>query len=162
MAQDNLISISFTAAELTAIDNALATIRTTLAGKVINLTPEERKHYGKINIKRENWITRIRASILQDPTAKPSFLDLAEYDKDINARNAIQPRLNQIKAITHALEDTAMLISTDLYDNSLAVYGNVRELAKRNVPGMTAIYDDLKKQFPGKTGHKLGNVPVVK
>jgi len=47
-----------------------------------------------------------------------------------------------------------------LYDNSLAVYGNVKEMAKRNEPGITPIYDDLKAQFPGPGPKKTGPVPA--
>jgi hypothetical protein len=159
MALDNNISIEFTAADIAAIDNALTAIEAALAGKVVNLTPLDRKTFGKINNKRENWVTKVRNYITQLPTIKPSYLDLPEHDKDIDARNVIMPRLNRIVAINRSMEDTAMLISSDLYHNSLGVYGNVKEMSKRNVPGITPIYHDLKDQFPGGKGHKTGNVP---
>ena len=159
MAQDNLISIELTPAELTALDGALTTIETTLNGKVVNLTAEDRRQYGKINNKRENWVTKVRNYLTQRPSIKPNSLNLAEHDKDLAARTAILPRLNRILAIKDALQDTAMLISSDLYDNSLAVYGIVKEQAKRNEPGITPIYDDLKAQFPGR-GPAPGPVPA--
>ena len=43
MALDNLISIEFTQLELDDISTALTSISNILAGKVINLTPEERQ-----------------------------------------------------------------------------------------------------------------------
>ena len=159
MAQDNLISIEFNAADLGGLDSALTTIETILNGKVVNLTAEERKQYGKINNKRENWVTKVRNYITQKPEIKPLSLDLLEHDKDLAARTAIFPRLNRILAIKDALQDTTMLISSDLYDNSLAVYGNVKEMAKRNVPGITPIFDDLKAQFPGPGPKAPGPVP---
>lgn len=159
MAQDNLISIEFNAAELAALDAGLTSIETILNGKVVNLTAEERKQYGKINNKRENWVTKVRNYITQKPEIKPSSLDLLEHDKDLAARTAIFPRLNRILAIKDALQDTTMLLSSDLYDNSLSVYGNVKEMAKRNVPGITPIFDDLKTQFPGPGPKATGPVP---
>ena len=43
MAIDNLISVEFTEQELTRLGNALNEIAQVFSGKVINLTPEERK-----------------------------------------------------------------------------------------------------------------------
>ena len=48
MALDNLLSVSFTSEELTKITTAIEQINTVLSGKVVNLTPEERKQYGSI------------------------------------------------------------------------------------------------------------------
>jgi len=160
MAQDNLISIEFTAQELSDWDGALTTIETILNGKVVNLTAEQRKQYGKINNKRENWVTKVRNYITQRADIKPNSLNLVEHDKDLSARTAIFPRMNRTLSITDALTDTVKLISSDLYDNSLAVYGNVKEMAKRNEPGITPIYDDLKAQFPGPGPKKTGPVPA--
>ena len=159
MALDNNISIEFTAAQIAAIDTALTSIENALAGKVVNLTPTDRKQFGKINNKRENWVTKVRNYISQMPDIKPSYLNLGEHDKDIAARNALMPRLNRMAAIKRSMEDTAMLLSSDLYNNSLGVYGNVKEMSKRNVPGITPIYQDLKEQFPGSGSHSIGNVP---
>ncbi len=159
MALDNNISIAFTAAQLATMDTALTNLEAALAGKVVNLTVEQRKIYGKINNKRENWIDKVREYSTQMPAIIPSYLNIAEHDKDIVARKAIMPRLNRLESIRRSMEDTAMLLGADLYNNSLGIYGNVKEMSKRNVPGITPIHLDLKEQFPGAGGHKIGDVP---
>ncbi|OJX30970.1 MAG: hypothetical protein BGO86_00825 [Chryseobacterium sp. 36-9] len=44
MALENLISVEFTNAELTKLDDAISMIESVLLGKTINLTPEQRQH----------------------------------------------------------------------------------------------------------------------
>ncbi|CEN50089.1 conserved hypothetical protein [Capnocytophaga canimorsus] len=47
MAFENLVSITFTQQELNTLDEALKNIENVLKGKMQNLTPEERRQYGK-------------------------------------------------------------------------------------------------------------------
>ena len=61
MAIDNMISVEFTEQELTRLGNALNEIAQLLSGKVINLTPEERKQYGSIADKNKIFIDKCKA-----------------------------------------------------------------------------------------------------
>ena len=48
MALENLISVSFTEEELIQLDSHLLGIRQILTGKTVNLTPDQRRQYGRI------------------------------------------------------------------------------------------------------------------
>jgi hypothetical protein len=148
MALDNLISIQFTAAELLIIDNALTAIEGVFAGKVVNLTPEQRQQYGRIGNNTENWIVKVKGYMDGNPTLIPNYIDKAEHDKDYASRKDIQPRLNRLTSVFEALDDTQKLMSSDLWHNSIAFYRNLKIASQQNVPGSTAIYNDLKTQFP--------------
>ncbi len=153
MALENLISVQFTPAELTAIDAALTAIEGALAGKTINLTPEERQQHGRIGNKTENWIEKVKGYMDGNPALVPAYIDKAEHDKDYATRKDIAPLLNRLNGIFEQLDDTQKLISSDLYTNSIAFYRNLKISSEQNVPGSTAIYNDLKAQFP-RTGKK--------
>ncbi|MBK5283858.1 MAG: hypothetical protein JJE25_00510 [Bacteroidia bacterium] len=150
MALENLISIAFTPAELAAIDGALTVIETTIAGKVVNLTPEERQQYGRIGNRTENWIDKVKGYMDANPTLVPPYIDTIEHKKDFEARKSMTPRLNRITSVFEMLDDTQKLISSDLWTNSIDFYRNVKIASQQNVPGSTAIYQDLKAQFPGR------------
>ena len=152
MALDNLISVAFTPAELAAIDGALTTIETTLAGKVINLTPEERRRYASISSEIAQWVQKCRGYMNQVPSIVPGYIDLPELDADMQARRDLMPRLRRATSILESIDDTALLLGSDVYTNCLAFYRAVREAAKSNVPGSTSIYQDLAAQFPGRPG----------
>lgn len=150
MALENLISITFTAAELTAIDNAVAAIEAALAGKVVNLTPEERQQYGRVSNRTENWIDKVMGYMDANPALVPGYIDRMEHRKDYDVRKLIATRLNRLASVFESLDDTQKLISSDLWTNSIAFYRNVKIASQQNVPGSTAIYNDLKAQFPGR------------
>lgn len=149
MALDNLISVSFTPAELAALDTALSSMETTIQGKVINLEPHERIRYASVSSEMANWVQKCRGYMSQLPSVVPGYIDLAELDADMQARRDIGSRLRRAKAILESLDDTHLLLGSDVLTNCLAFYRSVREAAKANVPGSTGIYQDLAQQFPG-------------
>jgi hypothetical protein len=61
------------------------------------------------------------------------------------------------------MQDTNLLLGTDLYNNLTAFYRSLREASKSNAPGASSIYKDLKQQFPGGGGHggEGGNEPIA-
>jgi hypothetical protein len=54
------------------------------------------------------------------------------------------------------MEDTLMLAGSDCYVASLSIYSSAKLAAKNNVPGATAIVQDLVQRFPRRT--KKGQV----
>ncbi|OED43220.1 hypothetical protein AB832_02670 [Flavobacteriaceae bacterium (ex Bugula neritina AB1)] len=151
MAIDNLISTSFTAEEVEAINQALTTIETTIHGKVINLTPEERQLYGKLGNRTENWVKKVTGYMDQKPELVPFYLNKTEFDKDVKVREEILPVLRRITSVVESLEDTSKLLSTDIYNAAIAYYRNIKLISQQNVPGTSNIYKDLADQFPGRS-----------
>ncbi|MEW6026099.1 MAG: hypothetical protein AB1599_02225 [Planctomycetota bacterium] len=150
MALDNLISVSLTPQELAAIDGALTTIETTLQGKVINLTPDERIRYASISTEMRPWIRKCRDYMNQLPSIVPGYINLTELDADMKARRDIETRLNRAKAAVESMDDTYLLLGSDVLTNCLAFYRSVKAAAQANVPGSTGVYQDLAQQFPGR------------
>ena len=60
------------------------------------------------------------------------------------------PCLRQLAPLCEGLQDTVSLAYTDVYMADLAFHHNVKQAAKRGVPGSDTIYDDLKQRFPGR------------
>jgi hypothetical protein len=48
------------------------------------------------------------------------------------------------------MDDTLMILSSDIYHSCIAYYRNVKLEADQNVNGAKTIYDDLSAQFPGR------------
>ena len=147
MAIDNLISVEFTDQELTKLGNALNEIAQVFSGKVINLTPEERKQYGSIGDKNKIFVDKCKAYMEQDPTTVPNTLDKHEFDKDYKARQQMEEPLKKLSRITEMLMDTKILLDFDNYNGSLSYYRYVKFLATQNTPGITSIYEDLRQHF---------------
>jgi hypothetical protein len=150
MALDNLISLVLSTEDVTKIDDSLAAIEAVIAGKVIALQPEERSQYGRVAESTQVWISKINDYMLSKPDTVPAFINVGEFGKDLAARMSIMPRIARLNAIVNGLEDTAILLGTDLYNAAIAYYRNVKLLTKQNVPGAKLIYEDLSLKFPGK------------
>ena len=147
MAIDNLISVEFTDQELTKLGNALNEIAQLLSGKVINLTPEERKQYGSIGDKNKIFVDKCKAYMEQNIDTLPKTIDKHEFDKDYKARQQIEEPLRKLLQLAEMLSDTKILLDFDNYNGSLSYYRYVKFLATQNTPGITSIYEDLRQHF---------------
>ena len=147
MALENLISVAFTEAELTQLDQAISSIETVLQGKTINLTPEQRQQYGSIAEQNKLFVNKAKSYMEQYPQFVPLFLDKAEYDRDYAARQQLESRMQRLSSVTEQLSDTKILLDFDNYHNSITFYRNMKYLSGENVPGTNVIYDDMKQFF---------------
>ena len=147
----NKISIELTAAEEATLNTSLAAIRTILTPKCINLTPDGRKEFGSVGDERVAWILKVKGYMLQYPQIIPFFVDAVEHEKDNKAFVDLTPYLQQLAELTDMVSDSKLLVGYDLWQNSLSVYNYVALLAQQqNIPGITPLYEDLKKEFPGR------------
>ncbi|MCA6067501.1 hypothetical protein JI747_009955 [Chryseobacterium sp. RG1] len=147
MALENLISISFSEAELTQLDQAITSIETILQGKTINLDAEQRQQYGSIAEQNKLFVNKAKSYMEQYPQFVPTFLDKAEYDRDYAARQQLESRMQRLSSVTEQLLDTKTLLDFDNYHNSLTFYRNMKYLSRENMPGTNVIYDDMKQFF---------------
>lgn len=150
MASDNRISLEITAAQKTAIVDAVMALKAALNGITINLTADEKQSLPRIGDNTLAFDEKCAAYMASRPDLVPSFLDTAEMAKDRKLVADLLPCLREIAPICEGLEDTIMLANSDNYVGDLAFYQNVRQAAKRGVSGADTIYDDLKTRFPGR------------
>ncbi len=148
---ENLISISFTDAELATIDNALTALETAFAGRLVQLTKKESQQYGKLGNETENWTNMVHDDVAGAPAAMvPAFVDKAEWDKDEKVRDQLSARVTRMENIAQQLTDTNRLVGYDIYQTCRTVYNNVKYMTTQSVPGAKVLYDKWSVQFPAK------------
>lgn len=152
MALENLIQLTFSDEELQKIDTSLQEIEKVLQGKMVNLTPEERRQYGSIAEQNKLFVNKSKELMEQYPQWIPSFLDKAEFDRDYKTRTQIESRLQRLKTISEQLSDTKVLLDHDNYFNALSFYRNVKFLSKENIAGIKSVFEALSQFF--KTGKR--------
>jgi hypothetical protein len=150
MASDNRISQEVTAAQKAAIVSAVSALKTALNGVLINLTPDEKRSLPRIGDNTLAFDEKCVAYMANRADLVPSFLDTAEMAKDRQLVADLLPCLRELTPLCEGLEDTIMLANSDNLVGDLAFYQNVRQAAKRGVPGTNTIYEDLKTRFPGR------------
>ncbi len=158
MSKNNLISVSFTDEELSTLDNALLQIKNVLAGKTVNLTPEEKRLYSKISEENKLIVNKVADVEANYPEHHPPFLNKEEFDRDYKTRTQIESRIAKMQSILEELTDTKTLLDHDNYTYSVAYYRYVKMLSTQDIPGVTSIYEDLKKVYAAQiAGLKKGN-----
>ncbi len=151
MSQDSKISVSLESSKLAAARSKLSGIRGDLAEVlVVSLTAEERQNMLKMGDKTLAFVGKALEFARQNPQLVPSYLDLAEAEKDYDLALSLSEVLKDISTLQRGLEDTAMLSGGEAYNAALIFYTSVRGASRSNLPGTQAVYDELKKCFPGR------------
>jgi hypothetical protein len=83
----NLSSVTFTEAEKTKMDAAIADQKSVLAGKSTNLTEKERQLYGSINEQNKLVVQKILQYSTSNPEIVPTHVDKPELNRDYGSRN---------------------------------------------------------------------------
>lgn len=148
MTDDNRISASMTAADITDILAALATIHTKLPF-LISITNQERKEMAKLGDKSMGFDEKCFAYMNSNPEFLPGFIQIAEVLKDRTLRAQIMEFLPQVATLCETVDDTLMVLNSELWMADLAYYQSVREAARRGRAGADTIYNDLRQRFPG-------------
>ena len=117
----NYVSGSLTAAQVTAILNAVATIRTNLPF-LHPLSPEDRHALPKMGQKSQPFVSQVYLAAKANPTALPASFDLAAFDTDYALWQALGPIGAQLSQLAEAFDDTMLALGSDLYSESLDAY----------------------------------------
>lgn len=148
MAAENLLSVNFTEEEVQQANMHLTALQALFSPKCISLTPAERKEYGRIGDKTENWARKGIDYMKKQPQFNPKFIDVEEAKNDFAAREILKPLLNKIIYLKDLMDDSMLALGADINHVNLGYYQNIKLLAKQNVNGAKAIYEDLKARFP--------------
>ncbi|AZZ59040.1 hypothetical protein J5295_08190 [Riemerella anatipestifer] len=156
MAIDNLISVEFSAQELKTIDDAIGAILGVIQSKAVNLTPEERRQYGRIADKNKVLVDKCKLYMEQDPSTVPPTIDKAEFDKDYLARTQLEAPLKKLDRVIEMMTDTKTLLDYDNYTAAVSYYRYVKFLATQNQAGTTSIYKDLSTHYQTRAAATSG------
>mgnify|MGYP001556929028 CR=1 FL=1 len=148
MPNDNRISAALTAEDKTAILDAVALIKSKLPF-LLNLTPDERVVLPKMSDKSVAFDEKCDTYMDSLPTLIPGFVDVNEVKKDRALRSELADVAAELIALGRSMDDTMMVVSSEVWMADLSFYQSVRQAAKRSVNGAQAAYNDLSQRFPG-------------
>lgn len=154
---DNMISAELTSANKTAILEKLTEIRE-LMPFLINLTVAEKSTLPKMGTFRTGMDESFSQEMAAHPELVPNFVDMTELGKDRALRATLNDIAQQVAALNEAVEDTVTAAGVDSYLSYLSFYNNVKQAAKRNVPGANTVQENLKRFFPRGGG---GTTPAT-
>jgi hypothetical protein len=143
----NVVSVAIPKEKLAEMQSHITALQTLLTEYLIALTPDERKKLAKANDKTMPFVDKSFEYAKKNPEFVPGYLDMKEFETDMNASMDLKTLLNPIAQLNRNLEDTVMLSSSEAYQSALTYYNNVKQAAKMSVPNAKNIADDLGKRF---------------
>ena len=145
--KQNLVSLEFSAAQLEAVDAALAALEKNLA-ELVTLTAERRRKALKMGDGSEVFCRQTELVLRQNPGMVPGDFSLEEYRLDLAALDALRPRLQRLRTLTDRADDTELALGSDIMSAALDGY----RFAK--IAGKGTALDSLKEAMQVRLSRK--------
>lgn len=150
MPYQNISAVMVTAdqASITTKSNEIRAFFQTL----VNLTADERRSLPKMSTGNEPFVTKALEYAEANPTLVPPFLNVPEWRKDYNYRNALRQILQVLRPLVESIDDTELAAGSEAYTAGLKFYESVQMAAEMNVAGASTIAEDLGARFNSQGG----------
>jgi hypothetical protein len=144
--QTNVIS-----AELTdeALNNSIASIKQVESNVSFALTypVDDRITLPRIGPKIVEFTEKAYEYMDKNPQLKPDFIDGVEFGKDVKLTRQVQILRNHLVPLVEKLNNTHSISAAEAYMAARLFYHHVKNAAKANIPGASAIAEELGKLF---------------
>lgn len=150
---NNRINTTLSAADATAIRNALTTIETTFANYSRPLTIDERKSLPKIQSNNRTFTQDAITAATNNPQFLPGYFNVNDMVVDLSLYLQLDEFVQRIGSLLEIFEDTQMLAGSEAYVGALAFYRLMEAAKKAGQPGADSVYNDLKTRFAGQGGN---------
>ena len=148
MSESNRVSAVLGDAEIAELRTHIAALRARLPF-LVNLSPQDRKELPKLGDKTVGFDEKCRSYMSSHPEFIPPFISVDEVEKDRELRSRFLAFMPEFMMLAEHMDDTLTVLGSEILMADLAYYQNVREAARRGLPGAQQIYDDMRVRFPG-------------
>jgi len=143
----NVVSYTITDEARQASDTATEALMTQLKPTLLSLNDGDRRALPRIGAKHEVLITKALHYARTNPELLPGFIDVEEYQRDVDALQILTPYRQALGQLLQMLDDTIDQARSEGYAAGLAAYQMSKTGAKLNQPGAMAVRDDLAACF---------------
>ena len=151
MPNDNRISATVSPADKAAVLTKLTEIKALLPF-LLNLTKQERIEMPKMGGASLLFDEGCATYMANSPSLIPPYVDPVEVAKDRALRVVMADILREARKFCEMIDDTLMVIGSEIWMADISFYQSVKQAARRNVLGADTAMDDLKQRFPGPGG----------
>ncbi len=146
---ENKISFVISPEAAANINKAIAMIDENLP-ELINLTADDRRSLPKMGDKSYAFVSKAFEYARQMPNVVPDYLDMSEFERDVNGFANLRKVLNPLARLVEKLDDTTLLTGSEAYTAALVFYTAIKGAEKAGEPGMKTVYADLQSRYPGR------------
>lgn len=143
----------FTAAEKTAVTNAVAALEAALTPKSANLNAEERQQYGSVNEQNKLIINKVKDFRDNQPALSAPDVDWIEFMNDFDTRSFLQANILRLESLLDGLGGAKILHDWDNYKASLVDYDYAKFKANTQAVGYKTKVEEIAQFFSGGTNN---------
>jgi hypothetical protein len=151
----NLITLSLTEAQITAVNAALTELEKQLAG-LISLPLATKRALKKMGPKSEAFCRQTLHVLEQNPQILPPNVPLAEAIADLTALDALRPILVRLSRLSERASDTDIALGSDVMTVALQGYSLLKLTGRTE--GLESLRQQLGERF-AKTSRQAQPAP---
>ncbi len=151
----NLVTLSFTDAQLSAIDQAISQLESQLTG-LITLPAGSKQRLARLGDKTESFCRESLRALAENPQILPPHIDVVDAQQDLLARDQLRPRLMRLECLLQRGNDTRVALGADAYGVAMQGY----QLLKVIGPG--AGLDPLRRELGSRFARTRRGSPEQK
>ncbi len=123
----NLITLTVTPEELTAIDAVISDLESKLHG-LVDLSIPQRRSARKMGKKSEQFCRLTLNTMEINPQVVPQGVDLADAKADLNALDLLRPRFERLHRLSKRATDSEMALGNDVMSTALQGYALLKAI----------------------------------
>ena len=140
----NLATLTFTDAQLTAIDNAITELERQLTG-LVALTVADKRRATKLGEKSEFFCRQTLRMLGENPQLIPPNLNLTDAVADLDARDSLRPRMMRLKRLMERGDDTDFALGSDAMAAAMRGYSLLKAVSGKE--GLDQLRRELGTRF---------------
>ena len=115
---------------------------------LVSLTAAERKLLNKVGAKTVEFLKMSHGLALENHELFPETLDISCFGEKSVLTDELWILFNKTDSLRDRIIDTKTLIGNHAMENALAFYNTVKIAARRDIPGVRVVFEELKAIFP--------------
>jgi len=147
MSSQASVSLSFTDAQLAAIDTALTELETQFAG-LVGLTADQRRALTKMGNKSEAFCRQTMSLLGQNPQLVPESVRLADSRQLLEALDDLRPRMQRLQRLGERIADTDTAVGSAVMQTALQGYALLKVTGRNQ--GLEGLRESVGERFARK------------
>jgi len=147
MSVNNLNNNHLTEAEINAILNALNDLERAMEPLNINLAPEDRNKYGRVDEQNKLFINKVHDFATQQTNLRTMDVDWDEFEKDFKSRAVLENIISRLNNLSIRANNSKIFHDFDNYQDALADYVYTQFRANSKIVGFEDKYNELRQFF---------------
>lgn len=153
MSISNLNNVHLNDTQIHAIKQAVVALDNAMQLLQVNLTPEDRNRYGRVNEQNKLFINKIYDYIMNNPDLCSRDVNWEEFKQDYKSRAFLEQLINDLESLITRAKNAKILHDFDNYQDALEDYAYTSFRARSKTVGYEDKHRELK-QFFQKTRKK--------